>query len=349
MSLSRLRLRFRPPRRLRFHRSGLVLSLGAVALGIGAIGTGNNLLFLLLGAMLGFIVVSGGLSEQTVRGVAVRRRVPAGVTAGAPAPLVYEVENRRRFFPSYALEVGEADDEARAFLALVPPGTTAYARLERRWPRHGVHALEEMVLSTAFPFGLFQKEHDVAQPAEVVVWPRTDRAVREVTAADRRAVRPAEHAASAAAGARGEYRGLRGYRAGDDPRDVHWRSTARLGEPLVREYERDQARALWICLELAGTPVDAVAAEVAVETAAALAARCCARGEPFALAVGAARVGPGAGGAQLERVLDALARADGAPLQTPPVSRSHCVLVTAGAAEAGAGWGDVIHAAAEAQ
>ena len=55
---------------------------GALLLGFAAIGTGNNLLFLILGGMLGFITLSGWLSEQMIRRVQVRRRVPRGVVAG---------------------------------------------------------------------------------------------------------------------------------------------------------------------------------------------------------------------------------------------------------------------------
>lgn len=149
---------------------------------------------------------------------------------------------------------------------------------------------------------------------------------------------------SGAAGQRGEYRGLRPYRPGDDPRDVHWRSSARLREPVVREYERDRSQALWICLELRAPAGDA--AEAAVEIAASLAAAASRRGEAFGLAAGDVRVSPGSGAGQLERVLDALARvrfAADAPRLEPPVPRGECVLVTPLAA-AEAGWGDVFPA-----
>jgi uncharacterized protein (DUF58 family) len=180
-------------------------------------------------------------------------------------------------------------------------------------------------------------------PGEVVVWPRTDRPVREPRPAGERARRSGETFAGAA-GARGEYRGLRPYRAGDDPRDVHWRTTARVGHPVVREYERDRSRALWLCLDLRG--VDGEMAETAVEIAAAVAAAAVRRGDAFGLATQDGQVRPGAGSAQLERVLDALARATfraDAPRLEPPVPAGECVLVTAGGS--GAGWGDVYAAA----
>jgi uncharacterized protein (DUF58 family) len=50
-------------------------------------------------------------------------------------------------------------------------------------------------------------------------------------------------------GRRGEFHGLREMREGDDPRDVHWSSTARKGRPMVREYEDEAARRVSIFLD----------------------------------------------------------------------------------------------------
>jgi uncharacterized protein (DUF58 family) len=157
-------------------------------------------------------------------------------------------------------------------------------------------------------------------------------------------VRQAGEAYAGSAGARGEYRGLRPYRPGDDPRDVHWRTTARVGHPVVREYERDRSRALWLCLDLRAPDGDL--AEDAVEIAAAVASAALRRGEAFGLATQDARVRPAGGAAQMERVLDLLARArfrPDAPRLEAPVPAAECVLVTAGTPLPG--WGDVFAAA----
>ncbi|HEX6747461.1 MAG TPA: DUF58 domain-containing protein [Longimicrobium sp.] len=341
-----LRRWFRPPRRLRFSRAGALFTMGTLLLGIAAIGTGNNLLYLVLGAMLGFITLSGWLSEQMIRRVEVSRRPPRGITAGYPARIAYDVRNAKRRLPSLAVEVGEASLPGRAWVAAVEPGETAAARAEVAFTTRGVFPLETVTLATSFPFGLFRKERDVEIPGEAVVWPRHDRPVREPRPAGER-VRRAGESFAGAAGARGEYRGLRPYRPGDDPRDVHWRTTARVGEPVIREYERDRSRALWICLDLRAEPGDL--AETAVEIAASLAAAASRRGDPFGVATPDARVSPGIGAAQLERVLDVLARArirPDAPRVQPPVPARECVLVTPGAGAA-ALWGDVYPAERE--
>lgn len=312
-------------------------------LGVAAIGTGNNLLFLMLGGMLGFITLSGFLSEQMLRRLQVRRRV-ARATAGTPSRITYEVRNGNRRLPAYSVEAGESRAPARGWIPSIEPGETGHARAETVWETRGAYPLEIVTLSTSFPFGLFVKERDVDLPGEVVVWPRTDRPVRAPRPSGER-VRRSGEAFAGQAGARGEYRGLRPYRPGDDPRDVHWKTTARVGQPVVKEYERDRSRALWLCLDLRAA--EGEMAEAAVEIAAALAAAALRRGDAFGLAMQDARLKPGAGGAQLERVLDALARARfraDAPRLDPPVPPAECVLVTAGSA--GPGWGDVFTAAA---
>jgi uncharacterized protein (DUF58 family) len=50
-------------------------------------------------------------------------------------------------------------------------------------------------------------------------------------------------------GRRGEFFGLRERRAGDDRRDVHWKSSARSGRLLVREYEDELARRVVIAVD----------------------------------------------------------------------------------------------------
>lgn len=331
----------RPPRRLRPTRFGAAVLATTLLVGLAAVNTGNNLLYLLLGAMLGFIAVSGWLSEQVLRGLRVRREVPRGIVAGGAGRIGYRVTNDKSRLPTLAVDVGELRTGIRGFLPRLPPGETRSVRVPAPFARRGVYELEGVTLSTAFPFGLFRKSRDLREPGELVVWPRTDRPVREI----RLSGGPGRRTGAASGGpgsGRGEYRTLRTYRPGDDPRDVHWPSTARLGEPVVRVYDRDEARATWICLDRATDPGER--AEAAVEVAAALAARAHRRGEPFGFVTQGRSVDAGRGTAHLEGVLDALARvtfAPGADAVIPPVAYEECVLV-APDAPAGSPFGDAL-------
>jgi uncharacterized protein (DUF58 family) len=349
----RFRHWFRPPRRLRVLRPGGFVIAGTLGLGFAALNTGNNLLYLLLGALLGMIALSGWMSEHALRGVRIRRAVAAGVSAGEPARITYALERRRAWLPSFGLELREIVVRAgeRAPVANIPAyvrmlDDTAVLRVRGVVSAHarGVYELEGLTVSTTFPFGLFRKERDVLLPGTLRVWPRTDRVVRVPAASGRRGRRTVESVHAASAAARGDYRGLRPYRPGDDRRDIHWRSSARRGELIVREYEQDAADEYWIVLDTVAP--DEESGEVAVEIAAALVARAARSGERCGLAAGDARVPPGAGAGRTEALLDVLAgvtlSTSGAPPTMPP--GAPCVLVTARTTSAPS-CSDVYHAA----
>ena len=95
---------------------------------------------------------------------------------------------------------------------------------------------------------------------------------------------------------------------------------------------------------------DVAAEEDAVEIAASLARTAIERNQPVGLATGDVVVDEGTGPAQLERVLDALARVEfraDAPAPRAPIGASASVLVSA-RGRAGGGWSDVYSAAPDA-
>lgn len=330
-----------PPRRLLFTRAGAVFTAGILAVGLAAVNTGNNLLYLLLGGLLGLVALSGILSEVVVRRVQVVRRLPRGTPAGHPARVRYEVSNPRRRIPALTLEIREPSLPGAAFVSYVGPGESTVVRNSPLFIRRGTVPLETVTLSTAFPFGLFRKERDLRLPGELVVWPSTDRPVPELTLGGDRIRRGGGRSGGGMA-PRGDYRSLREYRAGDDLRDVHWKASARMGALMTREYERDDSHAVWICLDAGAPPGEE--AERSIEVAASLAARALRDGRTVALATQGTILPPGVGDAHLERILEALARLDfepGRPAPAPPADPERCVLVSTTGREGGA-FGQVI-------
>jgi uncharacterized protein (DUF58 family) len=333
--------RFWSWRRITFSRGGIFFSAGAFAVGFAAINTGNNLLYLLLGAMLGFIAISSWLSEQVIGGVRVIRYTPRGVTVGAPVRIRYLVHSHRRRIPGFSIEIGEEGLPGQAFIPFLQAGESTEARSENRFVQRGIFPLKAITVATSFPFGLFRKSLSLSAPGELIIWPRTDRKVG-MPLVGGGPDSSGGTLALASPGLRGEYRGLRGYRPGDDPRDIHWRSTARLGTPVVREYEESRGQTLWVCLD--GRGEAGGEAEVAVELVASMAARAFHEGRRFGFSGPGVVVEEGQGSGQLERVLDALARVDfrpDHPHPRPPVPIGRCVLVSPFLSSRG-GWGALV-------
>jgi uncharacterized protein (DUF58 family) len=238
---ARLRRRLRPPRRLQFTREGRIIVILSVGVGFAAINTGNNLLYLLLGWLLSFIVASGVLSEQTIRNLTVDRRPPPRIHAGEPFLMEVVIKNGKPKRASYSIEVedlqGKVPIDKRCYFLKIPEGKSQRTSYRHTFVRRGAYTLTGYRLATKFPFALFRKSKDVDAPLEIVVYPARVSVPRPPPRSSTRGDAIADRL-----GRRGEFFGLRERRVGDDRRDIHWKSSARTGRLLVREYEDELAR-----------------------------------------------------------------------------------------------------------
>ncbi|MEO8550264.1 MAG: DUF58 domain-containing protein [Kofleriaceae bacterium] len=243
-----LKRRWRPPRRLSFTREGKILVFLSVGVGIAAINTGNNLLYLLLGWMLSFIIASGVLSEATLRALVVERRPPPKIFASEPFLMEVVIKNSKAKRASYSIEVEDlqagAPIDKRCYFLKIPEAKSQRTSYRHTFVRRGLYTLTGYRLATKFPFALFRKSRDVDAPLDLLVYPARVAVPRPPPRSATRGDATAERL-----GRRGEFFGLREHRAGDDRRDVHWKSSARSGRLLVREYEDELARRLVIAVD----------------------------------------------------------------------------------------------------
>ena len=225
----------------------------AVGIGFAAINTGNNLLYLLLGWLLSFIIASGILSEMTLKKLGVERRPPPRVYANEPFLMEVVIENKKPRRASFSIEVEDLlgtsptgpqrpqPIDKRCYFLKIPAGKSQRTSYRHTFTRRGSYQLSGYRLATRFPFALFRKSRDVDAPLDVLVYP----ARVAVPRPSPRSTASGETSANRL-GRRGEFFGLRERRVGDDRRDVHWRSSARTGRVLVREYEDERARRVTI-------------------------------------------------------------------------------------------------------
>ena len=226
----------RAPRQLRITRPGLVFLVLTVGVGVGALNTGNNLLYLTLSYLLAFIILSGILSEQVLGALTVRRLPFEGGHAGEPLELRYEVTSLRRNSNSLAISEGPRGPKGQALLGWVERGEPHVALARYAPVRRGPLELTVIRVSTTFPFGLFEKSRDFPAPATLVIWPS-----RRAPKADPtfEADSKGEGARSNRVGAGSELRELRELRESEDGRRIHWKKSAMGGRLVVAEREEE--------------------------------------------------------------------------------------------------------------
>ena len=86
-------------------RAGIVYALVTLVIGIAALNTGNNLLYIVVAAMLSAILVSGVVSAWVLRWLELDVRLPEHVFAGRAVAGRIVVHNPRRFLPSFSIRV----------------------------------------------------------------------------------------------------------------------------------------------------------------------------------------------------------------------------------------------------
>jgi uncharacterized protein (DUF58 family) len=238
----------RRPRELKTTREGKLLIAITLGLGFGAINSGNNLLYLILGMLLSLIVVSGVLSELTLRGIRVRRTSAGSPHAGKDAFFSFAVQNGKRKSGSFSVEVEELipdgilDNQRPGYSLFLRPGEEQEVSARIRFGRRGVYESGGIRVATRFPFSFFRKWRVFDSPIPYVVYP----ALVEVEAPRLYAATTGAYETFNRIGYGGEYHGLREHRIEDDPRDIHWKTSARLGRLVAREYESTADRQVWL-------------------------------------------------------------------------------------------------------
>jgi uncharacterized protein (DUF58 family) len=301
--------------------SGIKLMLLAVVVGALATMSGQSVLYHLTDVLVATVIISALMSWFSVRGIRLDRTLRAD-----RAQVGGTVDQR--------LELRSLVPLPRVWLEVVDGGTlpgTHPGRVidlglggRRVWTsdtlcrRRGLYQLGPAWVSGSDPFGLFHVARRVGPVRTVLVYPATvdlegfTMSAGQFLGGDRR--RSGWHQTSPFVA------GVRDYAPGDPVRHVHWRSTARAGRLMVKEFDSEPVADLWIFLDLDAEVQrgfeDESTEEYGVTVAASIAKHFLGQGRSVGfVGIGAERVvvQPDRGQRQLTKLLEELAvvRADG--------------------------------------
>jgi uncharacterized protein (DUF58 family) len=147
------------------------------------------------------------------------------------------------------------------------PGATETVRLALEPRRRGRIELAGLTLARTDPFGLVRGLVRTAAPAHVTVLPRRYRLPRIALPGARRYQQGGVTLATSI-GESEEFVALRDYRPGDPLQRVHWKSFARTGRPIVKEYQDEFFERHALVLDTSSSRGEDAAFEEAVAVAA---------------------------------------------------------------------------------
>lgn len=226
-----------------------------IVLFVGACVGSSNPLMLVFSLMAGPFIVGGTITFNMLRGLSVRRSVPRRVMAGEPFSVEIQLVNPKRLLAAWLMTVRDKVDNGREYLS----PEILFARVRRRSAETGRYQLKlsqrgryhfgPLQVNSRFPLGLVERGLVLADTEEILVYPRIGRMASAWRRRMRTATQLVSHAQPRVGSFHDDFHRIREYRSGDEPRSIHWRTTARRNELMVREFRESRDRRLIVLLD----------------------------------------------------------------------------------------------------
>jgi uncharacterized protein (DUF58 family) len=267
-------------------------------LGFAAVNTGNNLLYLLVSALLGFMAVSGLLGRWNLARISLRCVPPDEVYDGVPTLLGIELVNRRHRFPACLLEI-DLNGE-RILFPLVEAGASQRKVLPATLSGRGYQTLPVMVVRSRFPINFFIRRMTLTIAEPVLVFPAPYRCpVNSLPdpAGERGSLQNWQR------GGEGDISRIGEYQGGEPLRQIHWKLSARHDQLKVKELSA--AVRAPVILDIAALPGGGI--EERLRCACWLIGQMLRNGRPVGLRAGTVAIPPAGGRVHKLRLLKILA------------------------------------------
>ena len=213
--------------------SGIVAVVGGRAFGV--------LEFYVIGATaVSAVVIALAVRLAHPSRLSFSRRVSSEMVAvSEPVDVTLEVSNLAKLrSPTVCVDEQVSGAGGIGFsLAPVPGGSTAVTSYRLQPARRGVLEIGPTVFSDIDGLGLAQRRHIFGGRTRVIVHPPIETLVPPRLPVGGALSLPSDYRRRSLGLESEEFDVLRPYVEGDDLRHIHWRSTARLGELMVRRFE----------------------------------------------------------------------------------------------------------------
>ncbi|MEK6324161.1 MAG: DUF58 domain-containing protein [Acidobacteriota bacterium] len=272
--------------RTSFTVEGLLFVVFLVIIGFAAWNNGNNLLYLVLSAMIAFLIAANLIARISLADVSIQLRFPDHIFAGEPANISVTLLNHKRFMPSYSLmvealsEAGEEEDDEEedksraakeaprrkaerkasggapaprsglgklAYFVLAPARSSARQRTEHTFERRGRYPITGFRIATKFPAGFFKKWRRIDAAGEILVYPKPQPLDDFYHALPMLAGQIQSHAR----GSGDDLYAIRRYHPSDHMRYIDWKATAKSSAMMVRDHMREDEWRLTIVFDTA--------------------------------------------------------------------------------------------------
>jgi len=177
--LSWLRRRALWPPRLRQQvtRTGLAYTVTLLVVALIAFVSANNLMFLILAAMLSTFMISGFISKLGLAGLELELFLPQHISARRKVRAGVRLKNMKPWIPSFSIHLegaAQSGFDTILYFPVLPGGSVVEEVVDVYFTRRGAHKERSFQFSTRFPFGFAERRELVNRSVSLLKNVETD-------------------------------------------------------------------------------------------------------------------------------------------------------------------------------
>ncbi len=199
---------------------------------------------------MSFLVLSGLLSNNTLKKIKLRPHFPQRIFAKQPVPVRLDLTNEKKFFPSYSLalasQIETPSTHNRPFLIKLAPQDNTSTVDHVEFPLRGEHKLPSYWIESSYPFGLIRKTKEIPSSQSAIIFPQLLEVWRPFQS-DRRHF--GDFLSGSSGGSTNPF-GIRDFVSSDPARLIHWKSSAKTEKLKVKEFEKEKKRKVLLDVRL---------------------------------------------------------------------------------------------------
>lgn len=230
-------------------RTGVLFTLTILLVGLTAVVSANNLIFLLVASLLATLLISGFISRLGLAGLELDIELPDHIPARRKVIGHLVLKNKKRWVPSFSIHLTGASESGMTtalYLPIIPGGSTLREPVELFFAKRGLYRENAFFFTSRFPFGFTERRAQVRLVRDVLVYPAIDSqpGFEEILST------VAGELESSQQGRGHDFYRIRPYEILESSRHVDWKATAHTGDLQIREFAREQDQTVTIFLDL---------------------------------------------------------------------------------------------------
>jgi len=209
-------------------------------MGIVAINSGNNLVYLGFTTVLSFFVLSGLLSYFNLRGIKFSFLFPDFIFARVPTYIIIHAKNVLSI-PKLTLNIGTLF--FREKFDYIKEREDISKKLKVSFPTRGRFLLGSYTVKSHFPFAFFERKKEIYEGTEFMIFPTVYPVNLRIKYGEK-----GEHSIQRK-GKGDEFFSLRDYREGEDVRSIHWKTSAKVDKLMMVENEEEASQKITLFID----------------------------------------------------------------------------------------------------